>query len=311
METNRYLQLVKAMPQTDESEDFLKSISHFYEDENVEEEKGNGGGGNGDGEGGEDVMGEGQTPLSSSVLHHIDEMDSPGENGLVGSARERDGGGEGEGEEEGEREEEGEGSSVGSDDFLESFQELQTDQVSLMPCPTGQALVIDICPLQTTSADLSSPWQVISPGSASASFEFDPKHKTPHIKSPPEDPLPPHTVRTPSGNFQRGSEFRGPVRPDLVGGETDRPNPQTNTTKTETGDQQLRGRKGAGSPQETVGAAPLAVTHSQLSGDQTGDGTIVQHSSSSERRGTLQSQLTHTCVVELAKTTIVDLLLLS
>ena len=177
METNRHLQLVKAMPQTDESEDFLKSICPFYEAENVEEEEGDEDGGEGDGEGGEDVTGEGQTPLSSSVLHHIDEMDSPG----VGSTRKRDGGGEGEGEEggegereeegegerqeegegereeegegereeegEGEREEEGEGSSIGSDDFLESFQELQTDQVSLMLCPTGQALVIDLCPL--------------------------------------------------------------------------------------------------------------------------------------------------------------------
>ena len=113
------------MPQSTETEDFLQSISPFYEDE--EEESGSEGV---RGEGGEDVEGEGvtedHTPLSSSVLH---QLDLPRDTGIVSEGGEGEGdGGEG-GEEEGGGGEDRSSVSSNDDDYHESFQDMRTSQV--------------------------------------------------------------------------------------------------------------------------------------------------------------------------------------
>ena len=98
--------MVKAIPETKEVADFLESVSPVLPPETEE---------GGEEEGGEEEGGEGEVPLSSSVLHRVEELElSRGERGE---------------EEEEEEEEEGEGEkSVSSNgDYQESFQDLQVN----------------------------------------------------------------------------------------------------------------------------------------------------------------------------------------
>ena len=93
--------MVKAIPETKEVADFLESVSPVLPPETEE--------------GGEEEGGEEEVPLSSSVLHRVEELElSRGERGE---------------EEEEEEEEEGEGEkSVSSNgDYQESFQDLQVN----------------------------------------------------------------------------------------------------------------------------------------------------------------------------------------
>ena len=116
--------MVKAMPETKEVSDFLESASPVLsevereggEEEGGEEEGGEEEGGEEEGgeeEGGEEEGGEGGVPLSSSVLHRVEELElSRGERG-----------------EEEEEEEEGdvEKSVSSNGDYQESFQDMQVN----------------------------------------------------------------------------------------------------------------------------------------------------------------------------------------
>ena len=97
--------MVKVIPETKEVADFLESVSPVLPPETEEggEEEG------GEEEGGEGEGGEGEVPLSSSVLHRVEELElSHGERGE---------------EEEGE----GEKSVSSNGDYQESFQDLQVN----------------------------------------------------------------------------------------------------------------------------------------------------------------------------------------
>ena len=146
------VQMVKTIPHTKETEELLISISPFYEDEEEEEEEdsisessegeeGSDGSEGEEGEEGEGGTGRGETSLSSSVLHGIEDPDkhretatSAEEAGKVEGSDDEDetaagGRGGGRGGREGDAH-----SASSSEDYQESFQDLQPGQVSGRVC---------------------------------------------------------------------------------------------------------------------------------------------------------------------------------